>query len=127
MNDRCVLCAARGEDAHHPTGRGADGRYLDPRLAVGGCHDHHELWHDDLRGAGIDGPVGGPTVLERLELRLRRLGLFLARVEGDGSLARLARLLAAACVRWADELDEEIRRLDRSLPGWRSRGSSRGP
>ena len=122
MNGRCVLCAAPGEDAHHPTGRGADGRYLDPKLTADGCHDHHEIWHDDLRDFGIDGPAGGTTVFERHALRLRRLALFLARVEGDGSLARLGRRLAAAFVPWAAEADEEIQRLDRGVPGWRPRG-----
>ena len=122
----CLVCGAPGDDRHHPTGRGPDGRYLDRQFTAAGCHDHHELWHDDLRSVGIDGPAGGLTVLERFELRLRRLALLLGRLEGAGALHRLLRVLADVCVRWADELRAEIGRLDRAVPAWRTAGASDG-
>jgi len=50
---RCGRVAAINR--HHCTGRGADGRYLHPRLTVPLCVPCHDGMHAVMRGAGIDG------------------------------------------------------------------------
>ena len=69
----CAVCGRKGRwRGHHPTGRDNEDRHLDVELIVPLCHDHHMLCHDDwytLDLAGIDGRL---TLIERVEVRLRR-------------------------------------------------------
>jgi hypothetical protein len=120
----CVRCGAAGHDQHHPTWRGSDGRYVDPAFTVPLCHDCHELTGDDTRTAGLAGSAA-TSVLESLELSLRRLAVFLARFDA-GPCAPLTLGFARWCLTRADELSREIGRLDRSLPAWRIAGSADG-
>jgi hypothetical protein len=78
----CVFCGRPADFRHHWTGRGADGRYLDPELAAWTCHSDHELCgNDDWHTLGIyDADPAQTTFLDSLELRLARLGSGLGRV-----------------------------------------------
>jgi hypothetical protein len=114
----CLLCGGPGEDRHHPTGRGHDGRYLDPWFRAWLCHDDHELAHDDLRPAGLDSCPQSQTFLDRFAAAMRRLAAFVSRLAGgalDGFLSDLARWLSDR----AEDLHSVIAALDAGLPGWR--------
>ena len=118
MTPSCFACGSRAEDGHHPTGRGFDGRYLDPWFRTGLCHDDHELAHDDLRTAGLELARSGVGFLDSLELTLRRLGTFLGRLPTAGT-GELLRSLARWCSEKADGLKTVIAALDLALPDWR--------
>ena len=115
-----MRCGDIAVDRHHPTWRGTDGAYLDPGFKVTLCHDCHELAGDDIRVAQLDRSAG-PTVLETLELSLRRVAVFLARFDAS-SWAPLALGLARWCLDKADGLAGEIARLDHATPSWRTAG-----
>jgi hypothetical protein len=93
-----------------------EGGYFDPDLAFWECHDCGCAEHDWLRACDLQdesrplGPVG------RVEYRLRRMGVFMAR--GGGSDRVLAERLAHALPRWADELAEHRRTLPPHHPDW---------
>jgi len=116
---RCAVCGAQvRRDGHHLTGRGPDGRYLDPSLVAELCHDDHELVHDDLRRQHIDQPLQSENVLERIERCLRRVGAFLGRVSDVTGIAWFA-ALATAGIQWATDLRGVIAALDQWNLGWR--------
>jgi hypothetical protein len=125
----CLVCTCRGSLGHHPTGRDPQGVYLDPDLKLPFCHDDHELAHDDWRMLRIADPARGGegavplTLVERVELRLRRLaattGRLAAACPGWVWIGELARSFK----RWADELALDIRARDQRDPGWRAGGA----
>jgi hypothetical protein len=96
-----VVCDRQGNwQHHHPTGTDWNRDYLDPDFTVPLCHDHHTLIHDDWGILGVeevDEPLDGSEVVA---LRLRRLAITLARVDGDD----LVKSLAATLPGWADLL-----------------------
>ncbi len=114
----CAICGGSVERLHHLTGRGPDGRYLDPELQVGVCHDDHELAHDDLRHDGTDKPLRVVCVFEGVAYRLERVAAFLSRVAEHAPLAWIAKL-ARSMRQWAGELRGGIARLDALNPAWR--------
>jgi hypothetical protein len=126
MTSRCPICGAHGRRAHHPTGRGPDGRYLDPELRLPYCHDHHELAHDDWRTLFIEDRELGQepnrplAFIERVELRLRRLAATVARLAEAYPQYQWLAALAGALKGWADELARDIAARDRRDEGWRS-------
>ena len=126
MTSGCLWCGAGGCRGHHPTGRGPDGRYLDPDLKFPGCHDHHELSHDDWRTLEIDDseraqePEQRLCFIERVALRLRRLAVTAGRLAETYPQAKWLAAGARALKRWADELACFIVALDRRDPAWRS-------
>lgn len=92
----CLICGREGRwQLHHPTGRGADGEYLDPGFTVPLCHDHHTLVHDNLKTLGLEGDR--PIALGRVALRLTRSAVLAALAE---SIAMSAELFD----RWASDL-----------------------
>jgi hypothetical protein len=116
---RCAICGKQvRRDGHHLTGRGQGGLPLDDDLIADLCHDDHELVHDDLRRLHIDTPLQSSNVLERIERRLQRVGVFLGRV-GEATGITWSLLLAVACVRWASELRAAVVALDRWNGDWR--------
>jgi hypothetical protein len=126
VSEQCRICgAADPVDAHHLTGKAEGVGYLDPGLVARLCHDDHELCHDDLRIAGVDQPLPEErgSVVERVAYRLRRVGLFLARVVEVAALGWLAGL-ASGVVAWAEDLESHVRYLDGVLPAWRTLGGS---
>jgi hypothetical protein len=126
MTARCLVCGATECLRHHPTGRGPDGRYLDPDLRLPYCHDNHELSHDDWRLLGIQAGEQGHVserqlaFIERVELRLRRLAVTAGRMADAHPEHRWLAALARALKRWADELARDIAARDRRDAGWRS-------
>ena len=126
MTPGCLWCGAPAWRGHHPTGRGPDGRYLDPELRLPYCHDHHELCGDDWRVLGIDDSKRGPApartlpLIERVELRLRRLAATVGRLADAHPQHEWLAALARALKRWADELASDVAARDRRDPGWRS-------
>jgi hypothetical protein len=119
VNDGCPITGQRPERSHHLTGRGSDGQQLDDELTAPVSHNAHELVHEDLRNAGIDKRLEMDSVPERLERRLRRVGLFLGRVAESVPPFSWMLALARACQHWADELGGWVYRLDATCPGWR--------
>jgi hypothetical protein len=116
----CEFCGGLCERWHHPTGKGENGRYLDPEFVRPTCHDHHELVHDDAQTLGWEKLQGRPlTWFERVELRLRRWAAFLGRLEASSTLRTPYAVLAKTLLRWADELARGIAALDEDIPGWR--------
>ena len=114
----CAICGEPACDEHHLTGRGADGKQLDDELVAPACHEHHEVIHAELRIEGIDTPLKGEHLLERLERRLRRAAIFLGQLFAHQRL-EWARRMADAFVGWAEELRALIDRLDGWNRGWR--------
>ncbi len=71
----CTYCPARVAQRHHPTGRGADGAYLDPGLRLPLCTSCHALDHQGWRAVGLDiEPDPALARLARLAFLARRLG-----------------------------------------------------
>ena len=63
------------------------------------------------------------TILDRLEVRLRRTAAFAGRVAEAIALSAVVALMlgfATHLERWANELDTAIRILDAAVPGWRT-------
>jgi hypothetical protein len=120
MSTHCVRCGQRSKDDHHLTVRDDHGDYLDADLKVPLCRSCHNAEHDALRVLDLERALGPLSLPERVELRLRRLAVFVARLAVRwGPLFGFA---AAALTRWADELAEHTQRLDRRHPGWREAG-----
>jgi len=115
---RCAITGDSAERRHHITGWGTDDAQLDDDLTVPLSHDGHEVVHEDLRNAGLDKPLEADSVPERIERRLRRAGLFLARVAESVPPLSWMLALAQALTRWADELGEWLHRLKTCCPGW---------
>lgn len=103
----CVFCGRLGRwREHHPTARDAADKYLDPEFTVPACHDHHELVHDDYRTLGIQTVSGELSRAELVALRLRRLGVNLARVNTPEGAMVLMRATAQFLPSWADALTQ---------------------
>ena len=82
---RCPFTGEPADELHHPTGRDADGEYLDRELGVPLVLDQHVIEHQvwDRTEIGED-VVANPTWL-----RLRRVGQLLVRLgefHGEGSV-----------------------------------------
>ncbi len=128
MTSEVCWCGAAGVELHHPTARvgGDDSPYLDPEFRVAACHDDHALVSDDqlrMRALEPDLDRADVTVLDRLEVRLRRSAAFVGRVGGAIPLAALVMMITGLAVhleRWANELASAIGALDRAVPGWRT-------
>ena len=72
----CVFCGRGADHLHHPSGRDADGNYLDPDLVVPLTRVHHDLEHVALNGTLFgDASPHSPDVL-----RLRRTAHLLLRL-----------------------------------------------
>jgi hypothetical protein len=121
---RCAICGGDPEDGHHLTGRGPDGEYLDPNLIADLCHDDHELAGEDLRQDGLEKPLAGTTIVERVSYQLHRVGVFLARVAEEVPPFRWVASLAVAVRNWADELNRFTSALDDWDAGWRTAGGA---
>jgi hypothetical protein len=128
MDPECLLCGRPADDKHHPTARIADERspYLDPELHLPVCHDDHELFGDDQKRQAdleTDLATARTTILDWLEVRLRRLAAFGGRCAEaivNETLKALVAALARHLDRWADELARAIAGLDRAYPAWRT-------
>lgn len=117
MSESCLFCGGVAERRHHPTGRGGDSQYLDADFVMDVCHDDHTLTHDDWYALGVESTPAGATILDLVELAMRRLGLMCARMTAHGSVWTG---LALWFARNADLLARAIAALDRHYPGWRS-------
>jgi hypothetical protein len=117
---RCIHCGRPAERRHHPTAKDHQDRYLDPEFAVPFCHDHHELLGDDRLTLGVEIAAGPLTLLDRVELRLRRMGIDAARLAQRYPDNRWFSLAATLLARWAGELAAFRRNLDRRDPDWRT-------
>lgn len=128
MSDFLCYCGRPAAELHHPTARVAGERspYLDPDLGVPACHDDHALIYDDQRRmAELERDLErlDATILDRLEVRLRRTAAFAGRVAEAVALSAVVAVIlgfATHLERWANELDTAIRILDASFPGWRT-------
>lgn len=128
MSDFVCWCGAPAEELHHPTARVAgDGSpYLDPGFRVPACHDDHALIYDDQRRmADLEPDLARDdvTILDRLEVRLRRIAAFVGRVGEVFQIAGLIALLivlASHVEHWANDLAAAIAILDAAVPGWRT-------
>ena len=132
MTERCIFCGRLSERRHHPTGKDEHDRYLDPEFTVPTCHDHHELVGDDRRTLGLETSDLPLTLLDRVELRLRRMAIDAARLAQRHPENRWFALAAELAARWAGELAAFRHHLDQRDPGWRDdpgfypRGASAG-
>lgn len=74
----CVVCGRPARERHHPTGRGVDGHYFDPKWTVplcSGCHRQDlPLWRD----------LGIVELTDPVAARLARSAFFLGRVTLSG-------------------------------------------
>lgn len=74
----CAICGRPARELHHPTGRDAEGRYLDPRWTVPVCLSCHRqdmpLWRD----FGLD------VLTDPVIARLGRNTFFLGRLTLSG-------------------------------------------
>jgi hypothetical protein len=107
---------------HHPTGKDAADRYLDPKFTAGFCHDHHELVHDDWHTHQIADGEDRSTFLEWLQLCLSRASVTVGRIAGpdpEDPLRVFLAELAAWLARAATDLGRAIDALDRTCPAWR--------
>lgn len=105
----CAFSGRAAEHGHHATGRGADGRYLDPDLVIPLTRRMHVVEHVALRRSGLD----DPTTMSSALLRLRRAGHLFVRLgehHGEGSVIIPARFVGSVghmLVGVADELGGE--------------------
>ncbi len=128
MSEFTCWCGRPADELHHPTARvaGEGSPYLDPDFRVPACHDDHALVGDDqIRMADVEPRLAqdDTTILDRLEVRLRRTGAFVGRVAEALKIAVVVALvvgLATYLERWANELAAAIGILDSALPGWRT-------
>jgi hypothetical protein len=102
----CVFFGRTADELHHPTGRDADGLYLDPRFVVPLARRQHVVEHVAWSVAGVrEGEDLKPNFL-----RLTRSGLLLVRLadhHGNGLVtlpALFVRELGLMHHRIADEL-----------------------
>jgi hypothetical protein len=113
----CVLCARPSVDAHHVTQHG-----IDFELTLPLCHDHHEVVHDDWRGADVAADVAPETLLHALQLGMERLAMIAGRAAATEALEPAREMLAALATwlaKWASRLIGAIAALDAGAPGWR--------
>ncbi len=123
---RCAVCGRQGRREHHPTGTDEEGRYLDPKMTVPLCHDHHYLLHDDTKTLDIETPTEPLTEVDVAVLRLRRTAATLARIGAGIDPQPIIHMLIGPMTRWADDLDRLSERLDAQYPGWRQVAGSGG-
>ncbi len=109
----CARCSAPAVEAHHPSGR-IDGSYLDPDFTVDQCLGCHRSEHAIRAALDLD-KVAPASLVEVVEVALRRVAVTLGRIDGPAWFAHLAE----ACRRWADLLAEAVAALDRHHAGWR--------
>src|SRR4051794_26387461 len=117
MNPPCVRCGRRGDHQHHPTGSDEHGERLDDDLVVWLCRACHLGAHNTLRILELERTPGPLCVVERVELRLRRVAAFLVGLGAPWTL--MSGVLAKAMNGWADELAGHTRGLDHRYPDWR--------
>ena len=122
MIGQCEFCGGPADHLHHPTGRDHLGRYLDIMLVLRADYDCHAFVHDDWRHERLDKLQRPRTIVEYLAIRLRRLAMNLGRLDRAQGGGTFWGLLATAMQRWADELDDHVRRLDERYPDWRDDG-----
>jgi hypothetical protein len=115
---RCWACGGPLERKHHPTGRGPDGRYLDPRFRAALCHDDHELIHDGWRAQGFEVVEAPLTAVASVELRARRTAATYARLSNEHFDADPTEIAETFLV-WANDLARHQRHLDEVIPRWR--------
>lgn len=115
MSETCLFCSKAAEQRHHPTGRDAAERYLDPEFVVPTCHDDHCLTHDDWNSFGVEATPRATTVLHLVEISMRRLALFCARLAPSGQVWEG---LGSWFARNAELLRRAIAALDLAYPGW---------
>ncbi|MGH3427235.1 MAG: hypothetical protein ACRDQZ_06665 [Mycobacteriales bacterium] len=113
----CTGCGRPGVHEHHLTLRDEHGRRLDEDLVVWLCKACHLGEHNTLRILELERAVGPLTVVERVELRLRRVAAFLVRLGVPFRV--LCGPLGVAMSRWADDLAGHTRGLDLRFPNWR--------
>ena len=109
----CARCSADAVEAHHPSGRIARS-YLDPDLTVDLCLGCHRGEHAIRAALDLDRATPA-SLVEVVEVALRRVAVTLGRINGPSWLAGLAE----ACRRWADLLAEAVAALDLHHAGWR--------
>jgi hypothetical protein len=119
MNRPCEFCGGPADQLHHCTGRDHEDQYLDPMLVLPSDHDCHVFVHDDWRHEEIDELKQPRSIVEYIEIRLRRLAMNLARIDQRSGGGTFWGLLAEAVMRWAEELEDHVRLLDNHYPGWR--------
>lgn len=116
----CARCSDPAVEAHHPSGRIA-GAYLDAAFTVDLCLGCHRGEHA-IRAA-LDLEKAAPaSLVEAVEVALRRVAVTLGRFEGPVWVAALAE----ACRRWADLLAEAVAVLDVHHDGWRLAARQKG-
>jgi hypothetical protein len=117
----CAICGREGRwELHHLTGKDDQGTYLDPRLTIPLCHDHHTLCSDDWNTLDLAKVEIRLTMLDRVELRLLRLAQGLARIDAGQGGGTIWGRMAAAVNEWARELHRFREGLDDVYPDWRS-------
>jgi hypothetical protein len=82
----CPFTGEPADQLHHPTGRGADGKYLDQELVVPFILDQHVIEHQ----AWDRTKIGEDIVANPNWLRLRRTGQLLVRLgefHGEGTVS----------------------------------------
>jgi hypothetical protein len=121
MSQACLLCREPDTCRHHLTGRDAGGAYLDPALQSPLCPSCHPLAHEDWNTAGVRDRITPTTLLDSLQLRLRRTALFLGRLAPTipGPVGQLMAGLAEAMASWAGQLALALAALDATFPTWR--------
>jgi hypothetical protein len=92
---------------HHVHGS-LEGQHLVPESTVTIEDEAHDREHAIRRGLGLDRGAKAMTVIQRVELQLRRRAVFegstLARQAPEGALRQWALMVAEDDVRLADEL-----------------------
>jgi hypothetical protein len=117
VSPRCIHCGAIAKDAHHLTLRDENGERLDEELTAPFCRPCHLAEHNVLRVLELEGITSRLSAVERVELRLRRVAVFLARL--DLGYREVWTGLAAALTSGADDLAADTRRRDVRDPDWR--------
>lgn len=110
----CARCCAPAVEAHHPSGR-IGGRYLDAGFTVGLCLGCHRSEHAIRAALDLD-KAAPASLVEVVEVALRRVAVTLGRFEGPAWVAGLAE----TCRHWADLLGHFVSNLDAALPVWRA-------
>lgn len=109
----CARCTAPAVEAHHPSGCIA-GTYLDPDFTIDLCLGCHRGEHAIRTALDLD-KAAPASLVEVVEIALRRVAVTLGRIDGPTWLAGLAE----ACRRWADLLAQAVAALDLHHAGWR--------
>lgn len=115
-----MMCADTAHPrVHHPIGRDHTDNYVDPNLVMELCHTHHMLCHDDWHTFNMEKVPAQLTLLEIVELALRRLAPALARVDMSAGGNTFWGRLAASCVVLAIMLARVVAAFDELFPEWR--------